>query len=162
MQFIFIMLFSFGLCLQSQAEIVPALAVRTDYFPENEYALGLDLDSQSLISRIYFQNELGQKSFFSLTELESFTPIFKIKGFTVVKMRISEVVSAQSAVVELQILRNYFTGAKRSFFFKVNYNSESSKYEISDNRSGKIIHSVKVETRYAGPLPVGIFNLVTE
>lgn len=162
MRSILSVLLSFFIVLSAHAEIVPVLKVHTDYFPDREYSLGFDLDEASLISKIYFQDNSGEKTFYTLDSLQSFAPIFKMMGFTLVKMRIASVDAPQSATVELQILKNYLTGARRSLFFKVNFNPKSAKYEITDARTSLIVQSVKVITRYAGPVPVGIYDLAAE
>ncbi|MBC7396712.1 MAG: hypothetical protein H7333_04640 [Bdellovibrionales bacterium] len=162
MQKLLFILLSFGIGWQAQAEIVPVLAVHSDYFPDRDYALGLDLDSNALISRIYFQDENGHKAFFSLDDLQNYTPIFKMKGFALVRMKISSMESPKAATVELQMVKNYLTGSKRSVFFKVTFSADTHQYEITDSRSDKIITSVLVETRYASRIPVGIYDLVTE
>ena len=162
MRYILSLLLSLCLAWSAQAEIVPALNVHTDYFPDREYSLGFDLDAGSLISRIYFQDNTGERTFYTLERLQNFAPIFKIMGFTLVRMRIASVDAPQSATVELQILKNYLTGGRRSIFFQVNFNQKTSKYEITDARSGNIVQAVKVITRYAGPVPVGIYDLSAE
>lgn len=146
----------------ANAAIVSVLHVQSDYFPSRDYQIGLDLDPQQLISEMYFQNEKGKQTFYSLDQLKSFSTIFEMAGFTLVSMRISKVESPQSATIELQILHNYLTGNRRSIFFHVGFNPVTHQYEISDARSGKVIHQVTVVTHYIALVPVGIYDLATE
>jgi hypothetical protein len=152
-----------SLCASSAfADTVEALKVHADYFPDREYAIGLDLDSNHLISRIYFQDERAIKTFYSLGDLSRFTTIFSVAGINLVKIRIAEQSAPDAAVIEMSYTLNYLRGTHLSLFFDVRYNEHIAQYEISDARTNRVIHEADVQTRMSAFLPIGIRGISTQ
>ena len=146
----------------AKAELVESLRIHADYFPNRQYSVGLDLDANHLISRIYFQDQHGIKTFFTLDQLNDFTTIFEIAGLKLVKIRISEQSAPDAAVIEMSYTTNYLRGTHQSLFFPVHYNPAVGAYEISDARDNRVIHKANVNTRYGMLAPIGISSIETE
>jgi hypothetical protein len=146
----------------ARAENVEALKIHADYFPDRNYAIGLDLDANHLIHQIYFQDENGTDNYFSVSELSEFTPIFSVAGITFVRIRIASQPTPDSAVIEMSYTLNYLRGTHQSLFFNVGYNRVSNQYEITDARNNQVIHEAIVHTRYSLVVPIGISSVDTQ
>ena len=155
----FVALFSF---MPAHAVPIEVLTIHADYFPGREYAIGLDLDSNHMISQIYFQNANEEKTFFSFSELNQFTPIFSIGGITLVRIRIAEQTTPDSATIEMSYTLNYVRGTHRSLVFQVHYDAASAAYQIIDVRTNQIVHEATAYTRYSVLVPIGISRVETQ
>ena len=147
--------------LSARADLEEALKIHADYFPNREYSIGLDVDANHLISRIYFQDQNANQTFFSLESLANFTTIFSIGGIDLVRIRISERPTPYSATIEMSYTRSYLRGLHESLFFNVQFNPQTSHYTIVDRRSGQIVTEADVTTRYSAFLPIGISSVDT-
>ena len=146
----------------ARADLVEVLNIQADYFPNREYAIGLDLDANRLISHIYFQDQNENQTFYTLDQLSDFTTMFQVAGIKLVQIRISQQAGPESATIELNYTENYLRGLRTSIFFQVQYNAATGAYDITDTRSNQVIHSVKVTTRYSMFLPIGIESVDTQ
>ena len=146
----------------ANATLVESVKIHADYYPDNSYSIGLDLDANKLVTQIYFDQD-GEKTYFPLNNLTDFQTIMKVSGVTLVQMRVASHNGSQSAVVELNYTQNYISGNHASMMVGVNYNSTTGQYEVTDQRNNQIIHDVTVHTRYNFlRLPIGISSIETE
>jgi hypothetical protein len=147
----------------ARADLVTAINVTADYYPGNQYSVGFDLDPNHLIDRVYFQDENGNKTFWTLDELSNFQTVFMIAGFKVVQMRIASHVGNTQAVIELQYTANALAGTHASLMFQCSLDAASGQYNVTDKRSGAIIHSAEATTRYNFMhVPVGVSGITTQ
>ena len=159
--FITVLLFISHFSANARAEFVKVLDVDADYFPEHHYSLGFDLDSNHLISRLYFKTDDHTPAFYTLEELKKEVTLFTMIGIPVVKMKIVNQESADSAVIALEIFPDAFHSL-RPILFHARYNASFAAYEIEDTRSHSVIHKANVVTRYRFGVPIGIYDVVTE
>ncbi len=145
----------------ARAEFVKVLDVEADYYPEHHYSLGFDLDSSHLISRLYFKTDNDTPDYFTLAQLKHEVTLFTIVGIPVVKMRIVNQESPDSAVIALETFPDAFHSLKTTLFH-ARYNASIGRYDIEDTRSHQVIHKAKVTTRYRFGIPIGIYDVVTE
>jgi hypothetical protein len=147
----------------ARADLVTALNVTADYYPGNQYAVGFDLDTNHLIDRVYFQDENGNKTFWTLDELSTFQTVFMIDGFRVVQMRIASHVGYTQAVIELQYTANALAGTHASLLFQCSLDAATGQYNVMDKRTGAVIHSAEATTRYNFMhVPVGVSGILTQ
>ncbi len=146
----------------SQAALVPAIRVTSDYFPTHEYELGFDLNQQNLIEQIYFQNSDHEQFLYTLKDLQRFVTIFRVSFIKLVKLRIVSMDSRESALIEMQYVHSYVSGKKMSLFFSVKLNPFTHQYDVIDQRTGQVIHEVIAKTNFSGAIPIGIAEIQTE
>jgi hypothetical protein len=148
--------------LAAKADLVQTVSIQADYFPNDQYAIGLDIDENHQISRVYFDQD-GTNTFYSLDQLSTPTTIFEIAGINLVRMSILSHVGTDQATIELDYTQNYLTRSEGSMTVSVAYNAATAQYEVTDLRDNKIIHSVEVVTRYSFlRMPIGIAEIDTE
>ena len=146
----------------AHAELVTAMNVTADYYPGNHYSVGLDLDNNNLIHQVYFQDQNGNQTFWTLDELANFQPVFTIAGFQVVEMKIASHVGNTSAVIELQYTTNTLTGSTANLLFQCSLNAATGQYQVVDERTNQVIHNAETTTHYSFlHLPVGVNSIVT-
>jgi hypothetical protein len=146
--------------LSARAELVKAIEIRSDYFPDLVFEVGFDVNSNHLIDRVYFIEGDEAPTFFTLDELqEDYAVVFKRWGFEMVRMKIVNMDSATAGKIELSYLRNASLGTRRSVFYSVSLTSRGV-YEIVDLRTGKPMKNALVKTNYTGRIiPIGIRDI---
>ena len=144
----------------AQAERVLALKISSDYFPNDLYEVGFDLDSHRLIERVSFNKTAEVPVFFEMNELKNnYVTVFKKMGFNFVKMRIVRMDSESSGTIELSILKYAVLGKRQSLYYDVRFNQATQQYDITDQRNGHPLSELVVKTNFKAGMPVGIRDI---
>ncbi len=143
----------------AQAANLNLFQITTEYDQSLHYEVGVDISPAHAIDRIYLIDTDGGYNYFTLDQLQSFVPAFVYSGTTLVQIKITQMDSPTSAMVELKFLKNALTGASFSVDVKLTYQPSLGAYQVVDNRTGKVIHTALLTSNKVFGKAVGIADM---
>lgn len=135
----------------------PVITVTADKYPGEVYKLGVDADKTGNLKQVYFENEKGQKNFFSLKEAQNGVVLIqtraqesqsssKEKTYDLVLLEVSHMPAGKIANVTFSYLFNGITHSYISENVQLAYSKETNCYKLYD-KTGKEITTANVVTR---------------
>jgi hypothetical protein len=158
---LYLSLITLFLTTMAHAEVVQALKIKSDYFPNLSYEVGFDINAKnSVIDRVYFNEANQEPTFFTLGDLQKeYVTVFRKWGFNFVKIKILRMTSETSGVLEISILKYAVVGTRESLYYDVHLDPSTGRYEIIDRRNHRPLKEALVRTNYKLGVPVGIKDI---
>ena len=144
-----------GVCTRAQASDFNLFQVTTDYDPSLRYIMAVDANSEHAVEGIALIGGKAGRVPYPLAELREFTTLYAQGTTPVVEVRIAEMDSSDSGVVEVRLLENGISGSSFTVKFDLKFEPSLGTFEVIDTRSGRpvrylILHANKIFGRVVG------------
>ncbi len=151
---------------QVSDELTSLIEITAEYYPSETYHIGLELNSDHSLNRVYYENNAKIKRFFSIEDLKKRVVLMTAKNgdstVNLVYLGVRPMSDGKFNFI-ISYMRNglFKTGSIKSVNYTVQYNSSNQSYIVTDNQSERLISRAHVLTNFWFSKAVGIDKIQT-
>ena len=144
----------------AHAALQPIIQVTADENPGEIYHIGANVDDQNNVISLYFENDLGKVTDYSLEGLKTGLPILKRQNRDVIIMQADYDPATKSTDVKFTYLYNGAFGVHKSVATHMQYDAQNQCYVFVDlDDPTHVIAGANIVSHYWGSKEIGIAEI---
>jgi hypothetical protein len=148
-----------------EKEVVSVVEITAEYYPKEKFHLGLELNSDQSLNRVYYENNEKQKRFYSMEDLRKRVVLMKTeddgKVYNLVFLSVIPGKTGEYKFLISYMRNGLMKNMTATALFSLRYNKSRGEYDLIDASSGRVIERALVKTNYWFGKAVGIDEVIT-
>lgn len=151
---------------QNSKSLLPVIEITAEYYPRETYQLGLELNADHSLNRVYYENNEKQKRFYSMEELKNRVVLMKTvdsgKVYNLVYLSVNPGMKKDEYKFTISYMRNGLLKNMTAMTqYLLQFNKTRQSYDLLDIDSQRLISRAYVKTNFWFGKAVGIDEVIT-
>lgn len=146
-------------------EVVQVVEINAEYYPKEKFHLGLELNSDHSVNRVYYENNENQKRFYTLEDLSRRVVLMNTeddgKVYNLVYLSVVPGKTGEYKFLISYMKNGLLKNMTATALFELHFNKSRGEYDLIDTRTGRVIERALVKTNYWFGKAVGIAEVIT-